>query len=263
MASSHSFIPGLVSVTFRHLSIQEVVSLATESGLESIEWGGDIHVPHGDLAKAKTARQLCDNGGLTVSAYGSYYRAGASPQNAVDFASIVETARVLGTDSIRIWAGHLGSDVAPPGFREAVLADIRRVCQLAADGGCSVSLEFHGGTLTDSAEAARRLIAEATATNLSTYWQPPVGMPMDGCVTSLQTVLPYTKNLHVFHWWPDHHHRLPLADGVERWREYLKIAANPAKPRHASLEFVRGDDPNQLKDDARMLLNLLNEVGEV
>jgi hypothetical protein len=43
----------------------------------------------------------------------------------------------------------------------------------------------------------------------------------------------------------------------------LKLAADPDKPRHASLEFVRGDDPNQLKDDAKTLLRLLNKVGEV
>ena len=220
-------------------------------------------MPHGDLARARTARQLCHDAGLIISAYGTYYRAGLSPRNGVDFAAIVETARVLGTESIRIWAGNLGSDVAPPGFHGAVMADIRRVCQLAGEGGCSISLEFHEGTLTDSAEGTRRLIGEVAAPNLSTYWQPPVGMSAAKCVTSLQTVRAYLQNVHVFHWWPDHHHRLPLAEGADRWHEYLRIAAEPGMVRHVSLEFVRGDDPNQLKDDARTLLRLLNEVDEV
>jgi 3-dehydroshikimate dehydratase len=260
---ARSFVPGLVSVTFRRLSIQEIVTHAVESGLQSIEWGGDIHVPHGDLAEAKIARQLCRDAGLTISAYGSYYRAWASQKNGVDFADIVATARELGTDSIRVWAGNLGSDTAPPGIREAVIADIKRMCRLAADGDCSISLEFHGGTLTDSAQATRQLIVDVAAPNLSTYWQPPVGMAPAECVASLQAVLPYVRNIHVFHWWPDHHHRLALSDGFDQWREYLKLAADSGKPRHASLEFVRGDDPNQLKDDAKTLLRLLNKVGEV
>ena len=258
-----NFVPGLVSVTFRKLAVEEVVSLAGESGLKSIEWGGDIHVPHADLVKAKHARELCDNAGLTVSAYGSCYRAWASEKNGVDFSAIIDTARELASDTIRVWAGNLDSNAAPPGFREAVIADLKRICQLAAQADCTISLEFHGGTLTDSADSTCQLIADVAAPNLTTYWQPPVGMPPAQCVASLRKVLPYTRNLHVFHWWPDHHHRLPLADGSGPWMDYLKLAADPQKPRHASLEFVRGDDPNQLRADAKTLLHLLNTVASV
>ena len=42
--------PGLVSVTFRKLSPEEIVQLVVSSGLKGIEWGGDIHLPHGILA---------------------------------------------------------------------------------------------------------------------------------------------------------------------------------------------------------------------
>jgi 3-dehydroshikimate dehydratase len=49
--------PGLVSVTFRKLTPVEVAGLVKKGGLKSIEWGGDIHVPHGDLAR----RARCAN----------------------------------------------------------------------------------------------------------------------------------------------------------------------------------------------------------
>jgi len=255
------FIPGLVSVTFRKLSPDQVVQLAAEAGLKSIEWGGDIHVPHGDLAKAAQARKLCQDAGLAVSAYGSYYRAWASEANGVSFAAIIDTAEALGTNSIRVWAGNLGSEAAPSGLKHAVANDLKRICQLAAERNCSISLEFHGGTLTDTAPAASALIDAVAAPNLTSYWQPPVGMSTEQCLDSLRLVLPHIQNLHVFHWWPDQHYRLPLADGADAWRQYLVLACSPDKPRHASLEFVRADDPDQFRHDAKTLLNLLNSAA--
>ena len=44
---------GLVSVTFRKLEPAEIVDLVKQAGLQGIEWGGDIHVPHGDIQRAK------------------------------------------------------------------------------------------------------------------------------------------------------------------------------------------------------------------
>ena len=65
---------GLVSITFRDLSPEEVVQVAVENGLEGIEWGGDVHVPHGNLAVAKKVARQTAEGGLKVASYGSYYR---------------------------------------------------------------------------------------------------------------------------------------------------------------------------------------------
>src|SRR5256885_10789300 len=68
--------PGLVSVTFRKLPPREVVSLAKQAGLYGIEWNGDVHLPPGDLGKARDLRELTLEAGLQVAAYGSYHRVG-------------------------------------------------------------------------------------------------------------------------------------------------------------------------------------------
>ena len=261
--STPIFIPGLVSISFRNLSPKRIVLLVKDGGLKSIEWGADVHAPPGDLNTASRIRKICDDDGIAISAYGSYYRAGVSGENGADFSILIKTARELGADSIRVWAGNLGSEVATNDVRQAVVADLKRICGMAGEVGCRVSLEFHGGTLTDSAEATNRLIAEVAAANLTTYWQPPVGMGKEDCLAGLRIVRPYLQNLHVFHWWPNAEHRLPLADGTERWREYLKLVGASGKPRHASLEFVRGDDPAQFREDARTFLDLLDTGIEV
>lgn len=67
---------GLVSITFRNLKVEEIIDLVVKAGLDAIEWGGDIHVPHGDIKKACKVARLMKKADLEMAAYGSYYRVG-------------------------------------------------------------------------------------------------------------------------------------------------------------------------------------------
>src|SRR3954469_7051647 len=100
---------GLVSVTFRPLSPQHVVELVRQAKLDAIEWGGDIHVPHGDVAAAREVWTMTLDAGLAVAAYGSYYRAGVSETDGLPFARVLETAVQLAAPTIRVWAGSKAS----------------------------------------------------------------------------------------------------------------------------------------------------------
>ena len=51
-------IKGLVSISFRSKSVEEIALAARDAGLEAIEWGGDVHTPHGDIAAAHNAREI-------------------------------------------------------------------------------------------------------------------------------------------------------------------------------------------------------------
>jgi 3-dehydroshikimate dehydratase len=253
-------IPGLVSVTFRELPAEQIIALAAEAGLGSIEWGGDIHVPHGDLETARRVGRLTRNAGLETSAYGSYYRAAGSGATNVDFGSVCKTAIALGTPLIRVWAGAAGSAQADSATRRAVVEDLQMACDKAAAEEIDVSLEFHGGTLCDTPEAATQLVQQVARPNLSTYWQPPNGVGRDVCVAGLKSMLRHVRNIHVFHWWPDHEHRLPLEDGSDRWREYFRFLAGDDARRVVSLEFVRNGETAQFRKDASTLHQLLDEV---
>src|SRR5690242_18609852 len=98
---------GLVSVTFRQLPPQQIVELAAQGGLAAIEWGGDVHVPHGELQTARRVLERTRQAGLQVAAYGSYYRVGVSPAQGLAFESVLETALALQAPTIRVWAGQL------------------------------------------------------------------------------------------------------------------------------------------------------------
>ncbi|NBB78352.1 MAG: sugar phosphate isomerase/epimerase, partial [Verrucomicrobia bacterium] len=65
---------GLCSVTFRKHATDELIDLARKGGIEGIEWGGDVHVPPGDLENARAVGEKTAAAGLSVCSYGSYYR---------------------------------------------------------------------------------------------------------------------------------------------------------------------------------------------
>jgi sugar phosphate isomerase/epimerase len=245
--------PGLVSVTFRQLAPAEIIALVRQAGLRGIEWGGDIHVPHGELFRARETREMTHDAGLRVAAYGSYYRAGQSESDGLPFARVLETAVELGAPAIRVWAGTVGSVAARPEQRAAVTEDLRRIAGLAAVVGIGVVLEFHNGTLTDTAESAGRLLGEAGHANLATCWQPPINLEPAASLAGLRALLPRLANLHVYQWRQATTERRPLSEGAEAWRSYLAAAAEAPGDRYALLEFVERDAPECFLRDAAVL----------
>jgi len=250
-------IPGLVSVTFRKLSPAEIVALVRQAGLNCIEWGGDIHVPHGDCARAREVRQLTLAAGLTVAAYGSYYKLHQSEAAGLPFAAVLETALALGAPTIRVWAGALSSATADAVHRAAVAADARRIADLAQAAGITISSEYHGGTLTDTNASAQTLLKEIQHPNFFTYWQPHNGVPVEPNLAGLRAILPRLTNVHCFHWLLANNERRPLAEGADIWRQYFAIVKASGRDHSALLEFVDGDAPANFLRDAATLRQLL------
>lgn len=243
---------GLVSITFRRRTIEQIVALVAQAGQQAIEWGGDIHVPHGDLAAARRAANACGDAGILTPSYGSYFKLGASEAAGVPFRSVVDTAAELSVETVRIWAGTAGSAETDAAARGALAEEAYACAEYAAEAGMTVSLEYHGGTLTDTAESAQAFLAAVNHPALRSYWQPRAGASQASNLNELDGVLAYLTNLHVFHW-PKQGTRLPLADGGSQWRSYLEKAAGVPGERYAMLEFVRDDDTEQYLADARTL----------
>ncbi|TLS49242.1 TIM barrel protein [Paenibacillus antri] len=242
---------GLVSITFRSLTPARVAALAAEAGLEAIEWGGDIHVPHGDVAAAREVARLTREAGLAVAAYGSYYRLAAGAEQAFDFDDVLSTALALGAPSIRVWAGDRGSDGADEAWRARATADARRIAEAAAREGVLVCLEYHARTLTDTCDSAIRLLREADHPNLRTLWQPEVGGSPERLLEELRRLAPWLEYVHAYHW--EGRERHPFAEGEDVWRRYLNELSALPGDRFALLEFVAEDDPARLAEDAAAL----------
>ena len=245
---------GLTSVTFRKLCCEEIISLTKRAGLEVIEWGGDVHVPHGAIKRAREVRAMMADNGLRTSSYGSYYCCGMD-QKTIEFEKILETAAELNAPLIRVWAGNKGSNESTEKEREVVVLDSRRIAKLACHAGIKIGFEFHNGSLSDNAEAMRSLIMEIGQPGLGAYWQTPMGMPFEECCASLEVVLPYLLNLHVFYWAGEQ--RMLLAEGNELWRILFEIVKKSPENHSALLEFVLNDDISFFMKDAKTLVDLL------
>ncbi|MGN7949437.1 sugar phosphate isomerase/epimerase family protein [Microbacterium sp. 22215] len=246
--------PGLCSVTFRALDAEEVIGLAAEAGLEVIEWGADVHVPAGDIERAAQVATETADAGLASCSYGSYFRAGPDET----LTPILDSAEALGVDRVRIWAGHLGSSDATDADWSNTVSRLRDATAEAEDRGIGLALEFHSGTLADTAPTTLRLLADVNSPALSTYWQPTIAASVDTVLGEYREISAQTTAAHVFSWWPAQE-RLPLRARDALWtRFFAEALAAPRPPKDALLEFVPGDDPTLLNGEAAALRSYLS-----
>ena len=260
---------GLVSVTFRQASPETIIDWAVESGLEAIEWGGDIHVPAGNLDTAYKVGLQTRNRGLTVPTFGSYYRVGLNskaekdlPKSNLDFAKVLATALALRAGTIRVWANVMASEVAGDQDWEDTVTDLIRIRDMAADEGISISLEYHNNTLNDCPEATTRLLTAADGIfPVHTFWQPLDELTLAQKLETLHASLPWLSHVHVF---ADQRASRLMQDTSEHWHDYLPVILSaPAlseqkggcQPvdRCLMIEFVQGASRESLLLDAATL----------
>lgn len=246
---------GLVSVTFRGLKPVEIIGLVVKAGLQGIEWGGDIHVPHGNLKRAREVYKMTEGQGVCVASYGSYYRAGCTGGDTGDFERVLETAVELHAPNIRIWAGNRGSGEADAGWWDRVVTDSMGAASLAQKEGIRLSFEYHGGTLTDTPASAVKLMTALNHPNAFIYWQPDYSRDEKARLEALNEVTAWLSNIHVFYW--KNGDRLALEDGKAEWEKIFETISASNREHYCMLEFVRNDDPGQFLRDAEILKSLL------
>jgi 3-dehydroshikimate dehydratase len=251
---------GLVSITFRQMKPVDIVRLVQAAGLEGIEWGGDIHVPHGDVATAKAVSAMMADAGLQTAAYGSYYNVGCADPGFDQAKRVFETAAGLGAPTVRMWAGEKGSADADDLYRRHVADRSRAIAELAGQWGGTVSFEFHHGTLTDTNDSANRLLDDVGDSRVKSYWQPDYTMDAEYRLKGLVWMKPRLTNLHVFHWQFEADGsvvRNPLIAGRQELKAFFECVRALPGTHYAMIEFVKGDSPEQFKEDAAALKELL------
>ena len=247
--------PGLCSVTLRQFSVEDIIRFCRDLGIKAVEWGGDIHVPHGDLKTAEKTLVLCRDAGIECPSYGSYYRIGSSEGSGLFFADVLKTAVALDARTVRVWGGDRDLTLYSETELQAAVEDARRIADMAAESGLSVSLEYHENSLTHTPSSLEIFDRLADHPGIRYYWQPPHTLDDDGCLRSLTDLGSRLTNLHVFQWRltglpePEKRlERLPLSEGAQRWHKFLQNAGGSCD-HYAFLEFVRDDDPSRLKED--------------
>lgn len=247
---------GLVSISFRSNSVEEIAKAAQSAGLEAIEWGGDVHVPHGDIAAARHAAEISAKYGLKTVHYGSYYKIGYS--DPALFGGVLDSARALGAPVIRVWAGlGIHPDTLSREDYERIVSDAKRICDMSGD--IIVATECHNDTLTERYEYALRFLCDVGRDNFKTFWQPNQHYGFEYDIKAASQLLPYVVGVHVFNWEGEKPEKYPLAQNPEKWKAYIDILGQ--KELNYMLEFMPDDNIKSLPRESESLDRILR--GEI
>lgn len=244
---------GLVSISFRDQTTDQITKMVSAAGLDAIEWGGDIHVPHGDVYKAETVYHACGLNGIICPSYGSYYRVGEYENPKIQYKKVLDCAIALKSDVVRVWAGTLPTEKADREHWDKITAELKLICNMTSMEGKDVALEYHANTLTDNCTDTLKLLAKVNSENLTTYWQPPVGRSHEENLHDIKLLKNHISNIHTFAW--DGRERLALSEGFDNWQDYF-LLVNTWKMRYCMLEFIKDNSIEGFYEDAATLKKL-------
>lgn len=244
---------GLVSVSFRNNTPEEIVKSVKDSGLSAIEWGSDIHAPYTDIKNLEYIKNLCDKNGIEISSYGTYFTLGKD--SLTEFPEYINAAKILGTDVLRLWCGDKSySDYSDEEF-DAFCKICKEAALIAEKSNVKLCMECHNGTVTDCLKGALSLMKSVNSKSFRMYWQPNQFISEEENMEYAKGIAEYTEYLHVFNW--KGNEKYPLIDGREIWKKYLSFFD---KNRTLLLEFMPDGKIESLKNETDSLLKIAGEM---
>lgn len=241
---------GLVSVSFRSLSPIEVFEAAKEAKLSCIEWGSDVHAPCNDERRLKEIKSLSESFGIECSSYGTYFRIG---QNETDeILPYINAAKILGTDTLRVWCGIKGSQMYSQNELDAFYRDCHALASIAAENKVTLCMECHNDTLTDTVGSALNLMKEINSPFFKMYWQPNQHRTYEENLIYAEKIAPFAENIHIFNWLGNN--KFPLIEAEEQWTQYLKKIPDS---KNLLLEFMPDGKVESLNTEADSLRKIV------
>ncbi len=244
---------GLVSISFRKHSPEEIIIAAKKAGLECIEWGSDVHAPYNDTEKLNRIAALQKEHSIYCSSYGTYFRLGVSEIE--ELPQYITAAKTLGTDVLRLWCGNKAYAEYTEEEKELLFAECRKAAEIAESENVTLCMECHNHTFTDEIEAALELMKAVDSPYFRMYWQPNQFKTVRQNMNYAENISEYTRHIHVFNWSGDE--RYPLEESIEIWEKYLEKFKGE---RALLLEFMPDDDINSLSREANSLRKITNKT---
>ena len=239
---------GLVSISFRQHTPEEILSAMQQAGLAVIEWGSDVHAPCTDLGRLQEIAALQQKYGITCSSYGTYFRIGVTP--AEELPQYIAAAKMLGTNILRLWCGTKNYDLFTAEEKEVLFAECKRLAKIAEKEQVILCMECHNNTFTNVKEGALELMKAVNSEVFCMYWQPNQNRTLQENVAYASLLSPYTKHLHVFNWKGTEKYPLHLA--TDTWKQYLDCYPACAD-RALLLEFMPDNRLESLAEEAKAL----------
>ncbi len=237
---------GLVSISFRNHTPEEILKAMKKADLSVIEWGSDVHAPCDDFKKIKEIVALQEKYQIKCCSYGTYFRMGTNkPEEIIPY---ISAAKALGTNVLRIWCGCSCPEKCKKCGKHNLLGEAQQLAEIAEKENVILCLECHHSTYTEDLNPISEMLKKINSPNFQMYWQPNQYKDFNTNIYYAEKIASYVKIVHVFNW--DGDNRLPLNNAVDTWREYLKVIG---KEIPLLLEFMPDGDINSLNTEADAL----------
>lgn len=247
----NNFKTGLCSISFRNLSAPEIIALVKNAGLVCIEWGSDVHAKPDDTESILEIVRLQKENGLFCSSYGTYFRIATDPVS--DIYKYIKAAKLLGTDTLRLWCGNKASAEYSANERAAVIEECKKLADIAKAENVILCLECHIKTLTDDTDSTLDIMQKVDSENFRMYWQPNQFKTFEQNIDSCERISPFAKTVHVFNW--REKEKYPLLLAKKQWQTYLE----KFKDTTLLLEFMPDNNPESLKTEANSLFEIIGK----
>jgi len=244
--------PGLCSVSFRDNSAEEIIKAVYDAGLLCIEWGSDVHAPCNDVENIRKIVSLQKQYDIFCSSYGTYYTVGKDSSG--EIYPYIETARLLGTDILRLWCGTKASSLYGMEEKEELFSVCKSLASIAEKENVILCMEYHNDSFTDTPKSVEELMKAISSPNFRMYWQPDIFIDDETNYDIAQMVAPYSVNIHAFY--RINSHPVSLSEGVDVWQRYLEHFKDV---KAILLEFMPNNSMQSLKKEAQALKNILNK----
>jgi sugar phosphate isomerase/epimerase len=241
---------GLVSVSFRQLSVLEIIKLIKAEGMSLVEWGSDVHAPKDDIEKLEQIAELQKEYGIKCSSYGTYFKVGTTPIEELE--SYIKAAKILGTNVLRIWCGDKDSENYSESEKQKLFEECEKLSEIAEQNGVVLCLECHGWTYTNRLSSALEVMEAVNSDNFKMYWQPNQFRTYEENLEYAEKIAKYTVNIHVFNWLGED--KFPLIEAKEKWQEYLKKFSGN---ENLLLEFMPDGKPESLTTEYAALKEIV------
>ncbi|HID05885.1 MAG TPA: sugar phosphate isomerase/epimerase, partial [Armatimonadetes bacterium] len=187
----------LCTIAFNELPLMNVLDIAVEFGFDGVElWGKAPHMPHDSKPHyVEAVRMALDERSLELAAYGSYLTAGTDEFDA-QMPLVLNIARWLGAQRVRVWAGNIGSADADESYRKHCVRDFQRLCDVGGEYGITFAIERHSHTLTDEFESALNLLEQINRENIGINYQRGHGATTEAVVHEIEAFGRRIINVH-------------------------------------------------------------------
>lgn len=241
---------GLVSITFRDKTPEEILSAMKDTGLSFIEWGSDVHAPKDDIERLEGIAALQKKYNVICSSYGTYFRLGVTPINELE--GYINAAKILGTNILRLWCGDKNSQDYSIGEKEALFFTCKKAKDIAEKHNVILCMECHNSTYTNKKDSAVELMNAVNSEAFKMYWQPNQLCSFEENLAYAKAISACSKHIHVFNW--NGEEKFPLISGIDMWQKYLECFNND---KVLLLEFMPDNRIESLKSESDALRKIV------